>query len=147
MTPRSPQPRRAITLLEAVIALGLIALLAAAVIQARSAAITESTRLEHIQRTNREIQSLTTALLNGALPQPTRTQTDTPNQPPIPVWTGTHLDHPYTITRTVTTLPNPIAQTNTSDDDPTTPSTPDSIALFQYTIEYRGETHTFTNHR
>jgi type II secretory pathway pseudopilin PulG len=127
--------RPALTLLEAILALAILAMVAAAVLEMRGAAIRESARIQKIQRDTREVEAIFRMLTERALPQPIPDPATG-----APVWQGQHLGEPFAITRRTTTVPNPALQ---ATDMPLA----DRLPIFEYLIDYRGTKTTFLWHR
>ncbi|MBL0928100.1 MAG: hypothetical protein IBJ11_10700, partial [Phycisphaerales bacterium] len=99
---RPPAHRPAFTLLEAVIALAILATVAVVTLEIRARTINSAAGLAEKLRDDRDAEALFTMLLHGALPLPVVDERN-----PSPVWSGTHRGRPYTIRRAAVTLPNP----------------------------------------
>lgn len=126
---------RGLTLLEAVIALAILAMVAGAVLEMRAAALRESARIADMQRGTREVASIFRMITTNTLGQPTL---DTRSS--LPVWQGQHLGEPFRVERRAIRVPNPA---RTVVDAPLAAE----VRVFQYTITYGPTEEVFLWHR
>jgi type II secretory pathway pseudopilin PulG len=123
-------PRRALafTLLEAMIALAMLAGVFGVCLGLRSAALAADRRAAALLQTEREADALFQMVINRTLldAEPDSTSERM-------VWIGTHLGEPYRIERTVAVLPNPLVGRVPHPTEP-------ELALFSYSITYKGHT-------
>lgn len=96
--------RAAFTLLEAVLALAIISAALIAVLQVRTQLIKGAQQVREWQSIERDDEAIFRMLIAGLLPPPEIEQG-------IVVWQGILHDRPFTIERTVQTIPNPYANT------------------------------------
>lgn len=126
--------RRGLTLLESVLALGILAAVAAIVLGAHADAVVSAARLDRARMIERETEAIFRMLETRTLPPPQRGGDGSP------VWSGDHLGHTYVITRSVVRPRNPAADATPFELAPAVP-------LYRYTIDYRGVSVGFLYHR
>lgn len=97
------KPTRAFTLLEAVLALAIIASVIVVCLGMRAQALAASQRIAADQQSDRVVQEVYESLVAGLLKDP-EIDPDTGMR----TWTGERLGEEFTLTATLTTAPNPI---------------------------------------
>jgi len=125
-TPRS-RSRAGFTLLEAILALGILAAATIAALEIRVQMLRSGEKIRHAQREDRDHEALFEMLVSGMLEEPVKTEERGP------VWTGMFLDEPYRITRSVTLVNNPAVGAVAYEVAP-------RIPVFEFRIEYAGRT-------
>ncbi len=115
----APRSRRAFTLLEAVLALGILAMVAAAVLQLRGQSLATAANLAERRSLARETDALVDMLHAGALGQP---EPAPALGPAGAVWRGQHHGKPFEIRRVVVETPNPAFPGYATNDAATTPN-------------------------
>lgn len=135
MTPRANRPARALhrafTLLEAIVALVILAAACIACLQIRTQSFAARDRLARQQRIDRANDAVFQMLVNGLLPRPEKDRDSG-----LPVWKGEHLGKAYTITRQRTSVANPVAGQVAYAVAP-------EVSVWRYTLAYEGRTANF----
>lgn len=117
---RRPIKPRGFSLLEAVLALAIIAAALIAVLQVRTQMIRGAQQARDRQAVERDDEAVFQMLIAGLLPAPTSADG-------VVTWQGEFLDRPYIIQRTIERIPNP----NVDElDHPVRPT----LSLITYTL-------------
>lgn len=95
---------RAFTLLEAIVALAILAAACIACLQIRTQSITSHARVARQQQIDRATDAVFQMLVNGLLAKPEKDR-----ETGRPLWKGEHLGKPFTITRERVSVANPVA--------------------------------------
>jgi len=123
--------RRGFTLLEAVLALSVLASILVVTLQLRAQSITTSRSISAHQRLQRDTDAILDSLEASTLDLPT-----VDDQSQVRTWTGEHLGAVFTLTATPVLVTNPL---HGADGTPRT----DQIMMFRYELAYREQTVTF----
>lgn len=123
-----PHQQRGFTLLEALIALAMLAAVFSVCAGLRTQAMAADRRAAAILEAERDADALFQMVINRALlaPEPLSNGEKA-------VWVGTHLGEPYTIERTIAVMENPLLGVGPHETAP-------EIGLFEYAITYKGHT-------
>lgn len=124
--PRAHSPvraRRGFTLLEAILALGILAAATIVALEIRATMIRSDAQLRAAQREDRDHQALFEMLVSGMLEDPRI------DEKLGYIWQGEFLDKDYRITRTVKAVENPMRGKVTYETAPL-------VGIAVYTIEY-----------
>lgn len=96
--------RRGFTLLEAILALAILAAVMVVCLAMRAQALASSARIAASQWAQRGTQELYESLVAGILPDP-----EIDNDTGVRTWRGEHLGRPFIMTARPATVPNPVA--------------------------------------
>lgn len=118
--------RRAFTLLEAILALGILSAAVIVCVGVRGQVILGAQRLREVQRQDRADDGLFQMLINQTIDEP---RVD--DRLGTLVWRGTYLGKPYEIERRGVSFPNPMAGQVRYDVS-------DRVRLVRYAITYDG---------
>lgn len=127
--------RRAFTLLEAVLALAIVAGAIMACLQVRAQMLAGTQRQRELQRADRAEEAIFQMLVNNALPQ---ARVDPERG--IPVWEGEHLGRPYEIERFPMMVENPMRGRVGY-------AVADHVTVFRYVMRYAGRESEILWHR
>jgi len=123
--------RTGFTLLESIIALAMIGAVAGACLQVRAQSLAGQQRLTVHQKTDRGIETILRLAQSGLLENPQRERDETGDTTLI-VWTGEHLDEPFTCRRDRIEIANPISGA-------TAEQLPENVTLWRWTVTYKNE--------
>jgi type II secretory pathway pseudopilin PulG len=118
--------RRAFTLLEAILALGILSAAVIVCVGVRGQVILGAQRLREVQRQDRADDGLFQMLINQTIDEPS-----VDDRLGTLVWRGTYLGTPYEIERRGVSFPNPMAGQVRYDVS-------DRVRLVRYAITYDG---------
>ncbi len=127
--PIQARAARGFTLLEALLALGILAAATIAALEIRAQMLISGQRLAAAQREDRDHEALFEMLVSGMLEDPVRDAQDGL------VWTGEFLDAPYRITRKIIGVDNPVRGAVPYEVAP-------RLGCFEYSIERANRTTT-----
>lgn len=116
------------TLLEAVVALGILSAAMIVILQIRAQVMGVGADVRRVADAQREQEMLFQMLINGALPNP-RSDPETG----VTYWEGRELGGDYRITRRLVEVSNPVYGQLNAEMQPT-------VYVVQYTIEFKGRT-------
>ncbi len=119
------------TLLEAIVALVILAAACIACLQIRTQAIASHDRLARQQQIDRATDAVFQMLVNGLLPKPEKARDSG-----RPVWKGEHLGKPFAITRERVSVANPVAGQVGYAVAP-------EVSVWRYALAYEGRTSHF----
>lgn len=119
--------RRAFTLIEAILALVILAGAIMACLQMRAQMLSGTRRQREIQRDDRADEALFQMLINNVLPEPEIRSGE------APTWRGDYLGRPYVIQKFPMVVPNPIAGTVAYP-------VATEVTVFRYEVTYAGRT-------
>lgn len=120
--------RPGFTILEAIIALAMLAAVFGVCLGLRAQSLAADRRAAAILEAERDIDALFQMAINRTL-----LDFEPESESGKIIWVGTHLDRPYRIERTVLIQDNPLFGKVPHDAAP-------QIGVFEYTIEYNGQT-------
>jgi prepilin-type N-terminal cleavage/methylation domain-containing protein len=126
--------RRGFTLIEAIVALVILAGAMVAVVQVRAQIVLGTERQREVQREDRAVEALFQMLVNGVLSDPAVDPTG------ARVWSGEYLGRPYRVTRRAMPVDNPVAGGVAYAVSP-------RITVYRYAIEYAGRESEMVWHR
>lgn len=129
-----PSPRRqsaGFTLLEAIVALVILASACIVCMQIRAQSISSHERLARQQRVDRATDAVFQMMINGLLPRPEKDA-----KSGRPVWRGEHLGKPFEVTRDRVIVANPVAGQVAYQVSP-------EVSVWKYAIAYEGRTSHF----
>ena len=118
---------RAFTLLEAVVALVILAGVVLAAAQVRAQVLASARDLAHVHRAEHAVADLFRMAVDGAIHEP-EIDPDTGERR----WAGEYLGGEYEIVRTIERVANPVA-------NQTAYAARERVSLFRYTVRYAGE--------
>jgi hypothetical protein len=121
------------TLLEAILALGILAAATIVSLDIRAQMLRSGTRLREVQREDRDHEALFEMLVSGMLDEPRI------DEERGYIWEGEFLGAKYRITRSVTTVPNPMVGEVAYE-------VYSRVPVIEYRIEHRDRTSTFLWH-
>ncbi len=128
----SGRAARAFTLLEAILALAIIAAVIIVCLGLRSQALASSYRISTGHQAERIVQEVYESLVSGLLPDP-EVDPDTGKR----IWRGERLGHEYTLVGQITDVPNPVF--GLSD----TREFGDRVRIWRYELQCAGQTTEF----
>jgi len=128
-TPTPCRSARGFTLLEALLALGILTAATIVALEIRMQMVVSGARLRELQRADRDHEALFEMLVSGMLESPVK------DEKAGLVWSGTFLDKPYRITRKVILVDNPAVGEVSYD-------VPSRLPCFEYAIEHGDRTTT-----
>lgn len=124
--------RRAFTLLEAILALAIIAAVIVVCLGLRAQALGASHRITRDQQSERVVEEIYESLVAGLLDDPV-TDPDTGAR----TWTGERLGEPFTLVGSLTLAPNPLLGVFKDKE------MGDSVRVWRYRLECAGRTTEF----
>lgn len=127
----------AFTLLEAIIALILIAGVASVSLQLRAQSLRGRAAAAEATARQAALDDLLHQAVHGLLPNPQVPEDDA--APLAMRWTGRRAGHPYEVERALVAVPNPLAGEQRAGADPDA-APPQQIALVRWRATWRGET-------
>lgn len=144
--PRSPRARgsRGFTLLEAVLAVAILAGVAMVCVTIRTQMLASARRMEARHERQRDTQAIFDMLTSGMLP-PIEGDADAG----VRHWKGEYLGQVYSIEGVRTTVPNPVARVAAAQPkvEDRSQALSDQIVMWRYTLEFRGVKTEFWWHR
>ncbi len=123
---------RAFTLLESIIALALIGAVAGACLQVRAQSLAARQRLTIKQQADRGLETILRLAQAGLLEDGVAERDDSDKLSRM-TWIGEHEGAPFVCERERITTNNPIDTSGVED-------VPQTVTLWRWTVEYRGET-------
>lgn len=127
-------PARAFTLIEAVLALVILATVLAVCLQIRVQGLRQQAAVARMQQQDQAIEALFQQVVHNLLPGGVPTESGARH------WEGEHLGRPFTVDKQPTVMDNPARAVAVSNAAPT-------VRLFQYTITWNDHTTTFYWHQ
>ena len=132
-------PRRAFTLIEAVIAITVLALVAGACLQLRADSLSRTRTLSGRHELDRAVRTIFDLAVKDRLGPSRKLIADDPNSPEQ--WEGTFASREYTLVKELAVVPNPLTVEAPRDGAAESPY-PALVALWRYTLTLDGQTRT-----
>ncbi|MEM8834390.1 MAG: type II secretion system protein [Planctomycetota bacterium] len=115
---------RAFTLLESLLALGIVSSVLIVTLALRTQSMQQGDRLASMLAIEREADALTTMAMEGMLGNPDI-------EAGSAVWTGVHLERPYRVVARPVVMRNPVAGASNMP-------LAETVTVVEFTVEYRG---------